>query len=120
MDWGVKACISSSIAALVAIAVSLAVDYLGGRAAGVIGTVPHVAVVGSLSFFVVLEQREFEVALLSMLRSMHGFIGPADIFRNPESIFRFFEPTTGGTSSNKDMIDITLSNKVLRWGGKME
>lgn len=45
---------------------------------------------------------------------MRGFIGPKDIFRNPEAIFRFFEPTTGATAS-KDLVDITLGNKV-RWG----
>merc|ERR1712091_834730 len=45
---------------------------------------------------------------------MRGFLGPKDIFRNPESIFRFFEPTTGA-DKNKDLIDITLGNKV-RWG----
>merc|ERR1719230_295617 len=45
---------------------------------------------------------------------MRGFIGPRDVFRNPEAIFRFFEPTTGATAS-KDVVDITLSNKV-RWG----
>merc|ERR1719161_2996931 len=33
---------------------------------------------------------------------------------NPEAIFRFFEPTTGATAS-KDLVDITLGNKV-RWG----
>ena len=43
---------------------------------------------------------------------MAGFVGPKDIFRNPESIFRFFEPTTG-TDANMDNIDITLSNKVM-------
>lgn len=37
-----------------------------------------------------------EVAVLSMKRSMRGFLGPRDIFRNPEAIFRFFEPTTEG------------------------
>ncbi len=37
-----------------------------------------------------------EVAVLSVLRSMRGFIGPRDIFRNPEAVFRFFEPTTSG------------------------
>ncbi|TVQ32338.1 MAG: hypothetical protein EA376_06115 [Phycisphaeraceae bacterium] len=37
-----------------------------------------------------------EVAVLSMQRAMRGFIGPKDIFRNPEAIFRFFEPTTEG------------------------
>lgn len=28
-----------------------------------------------------------------MQRAMNGFIGPKDIFRNPEAIFRLFEPT---------------------------
>ena len=36
-----------------------------------------------------------EVAILSMRRSMRGFVGPADIFRNPEAIWRQFEPTDG-------------------------
>jgi len=35
-----------------------------------------------------------EVALMSVHRSMRGFVGPADIFRNPEAIFRKFQPTT--------------------------
>lgn len=55
-----------------------------------------------------------EAAVLSMRRAMRGFIGPKDIFRNPEAIFRFFEPTTGATAS-KDLVDIALGNKV-RWG----
>jgi len=55
-----------------------------------------------------------EAAVLSMRRAMRGFVGPKDIFRNPEAIFRFFEPTTGATAS-QDSIDITLGNKV-RWG----
>lgn len=55
-----------------------------------------------------------EAAVLSMRRAMDGFIGPKDIFRNPEAIFRFFEPTTG-VEANKDLIDISLSNKK-RWG----
>merc|ERR1711865_1292338 len=55
-----------------------------------------------------------EAAVLSMRRAMNGFVGPKDIFRNPESIFRFFEPTTGTTSS-QDNVDISLKNKV-RWG----
>lgn len=37
-----------------------------------------------------------EAAILAMQRSMRGFIGPKDIFRNPEAIWRFFEPTTTG------------------------
>lgn len=36
-----------------------------------------------------------EAAILSMRRSMMGFVGPKDIFRNPEAIFRLFEPTNG-------------------------
>merc|ERR1719436_2093704 len=55
-----------------------------------------------------------EAAVLSMRRAMRGFVGPKDVFRNPESIFRFFEPTTG-VPKNEDLIDITLGNKV-RWG----
>jgi 2-methylcitrate dehydratase len=32
-----------------------------------------------------------EAAVLAAARSMRGFVGPADIFRNPEAIFRFFK-----------------------------
>jgi 2-methylcitrate dehydratase len=32
-----------------------------------------------------------EAAILSVKRSMAGFLGPRDIFRNPEAIFRIFE-----------------------------
>jgi len=32
-----------------------------------------------------------EAAVLSVLRSMAGFIGPKDVFRNPEAVFRIFE-----------------------------
>merc|ERR1712151_1284057 len=58
-----------------------------------------------------------EAAVLSMRRAMRGFVGPKDIFRNPEAIFRFFEPTTGVPEDPKpaDHIDITLGNKK-RWG----
>merc|ERR1712060_679787 len=55
-----------------------------------------------------------EAAVLSMRRAMRGFVGPRDIFRNPEAIFRFFEPTTGAAAS-KETVDIALGNKV-RWG----
>merc|ERR1719218_532756 len=44
-----------------------------------------------------------EAAILSMRRAMKGFLGPRDIFRNPEAIFRFMEPTTG-VKANKDLI----------------
>ena len=36
-----------------------------------------------------------EVAVVSMKRAMRGFMGPRDIFRNPESMFRQFEQTGG-------------------------
>jgi len=41
-----------------------------------------------------------EAALVAMQRAMNGFIGPADIFRNPESIFRLNEPTNGDSPFN--------------------
>merc|ERR1712178_657767 len=34
-----------------------------------------------------------EAAIMSMKRSMMGFVGPKDIFRNPEAVFRLNEPT---------------------------
>jgi len=34
-----------------------------------------------------------EAAMLSVLRSMAGFVGPKDILRNPQSVFRLNEPT---------------------------
>jgi 2-methylcitrate dehydratase len=33
-----------------------------------------------------------EAAVTSVRRAMHGFVGPADIFRNPQAIFCLFEP----------------------------
>lgn len=36
-----------------------------------------------------------EVAVLSMKRAIAGFLGPRDIFRNPEAVFRQFSPTSG-------------------------
>lgn len=46
-----------------------------------------------------------EAAVLAMKRSMAGFIGPKDIFRNPEAIWRFFEPTTEGSARWKESGD---------------
>ena len=47
-----------------------------------------------------------EVAVLSIQRAMRGFIGPADIFRNPEAIFCLFEkPVQAGESP----FDLALS-----------
>jgi 2-methylcitrate dehydratase len=40
-----------------------------------------------------------EAAVLSMRRAMRGFVGPADIFRNPQGVFCLFEPPhEAGTS----------------------
>ena len=38
-----------------------------------------------------------EAAVLCAKRALNGFIGPKDIFRNPESMFRQFEPTDGSS-----------------------
>ncbi len=43
---------------------------------------------------------------MSVHRAMRGFIGPKDIFRNPEAIFRRFEPTKGDESP----FDLVLSH----------
>jgi len=57
-----------------------------------------------------------EAAVLCMMRSMRapGFIGPKDIFRNPEAIFRYFEPTTHGKERWKETgdspFDLVLSH----------
>jgi len=55
-----------------------------------------------------------EAAVLCMKRAMAGFIGPKDIFRNPEAIFRFFEPTTEGAARWKEAgdspFDLVLSH----------
>jgi 2-methylcitrate dehydratase len=46
-----------------------------------------------------------EAAILCMKRAMRGFVGPKDIFRNPEAVFRFFEPTTDGAERWKEQGD---------------
>ncbi len=44
-----------------------------------------------------------EVAVLSMRRAMRGFVGPADIFRNPEAIFCLFEKPAAPNASPFDL-----------------
>ncbi len=44
-----------------------------------------------------------EVAVLSMRRAMRGFVGPADIFRNPQAIFCLFEKPTQKHASPFDL-----------------
>jgi len=46
-----------------------------------------------------------EAAIMSIKRAMRGFIGPKDIFRNPESMFRQFVKTTGDSP-----FDLVLSH----------
>jgi len=46
--------------------------------------------------------------MLSVHRAMTGFIGPKDIFRNPEAVFRQFEPTS---SHDESPFNIVLGNK---------
>jgi 2-methylcitrate dehydratase len=55
-----------------------------------------------------------EAALQCVHRSMAGFRGPRDIFRNPEALFRFFEPTTDGEArwqeTGDSPFDLVLSH----------
>lgn len=44
-----------------------------------------------------------EVAVQSVRRAMKGFLGPADIFRNPQAIFCLFEPPGQADSSPFDL-----------------
>ncbi len=45
-----------------------------------------------------------EAAVMAMRRAMLGFVGPADIFRNPQAIFCLFEPPGQKDSSPFDLI----------------
>jgi len=47
-----------------------------------------------------------EMAVVSVQRARRGFIGPADIFRNPQAIFCLFEPPA---RENESPFDVTLS-----------
>ena len=49
-----------------------------------------------------------EVAIMSVHRAMRGFVGPKDIFRNPEAIFCNFQPTN---SYDLSPFDLVLTNK---------
>jgi 2-methylcitrate dehydratase len=44
-----------------------------------------------------------EVAVLSMRRAMRGFVGPGDIFRNPQAAFCLFEPPAEKGTSPFDL-----------------
>jgi 2-methylcitrate dehydratase len=44
-----------------------------------------------------------EAAVLAMRRAMRGFVGPADIFRNPQAVFCLFEPPAEPLTSPFDL-----------------
>ena len=65
-----------------------------------------------------------EAAILAVKRSMSGFMGPRDIFRNPEAIFRIFEgpgqmfQKVGATSANTAKADASpFDLHLARTGG---
>lgn len=64
-----------------------------------------------------------EAAVLSVHRSMRGFMGPRDIFRNPEAIFRLFEgpgqmlQRVGDSSANTEQADASPFELVLSTEG---
>lgn len=60
-----------------------------------------------------------EAAILCIKRSMNGFVGPKDIFRNPEAIFRLNRPTQGDSpfdmvlSTSGDDFAVMVSTSFL-------
>ena len=64
-----------------------------------------------------------EAAILSVKRSMAGFLGPRDIFRNPEAVFRIFEgpgqmfQKVGATKANTEKKDASPFELVLARAG---
>ncbi len=64
-----------------------------------------------------------EAAILSVKRAMAGFLGPRDIFRNPEAIFRIFEgpgqmfQKVGSHSANTEKKDASPFDLVLGKSG---
>jgi 2-methylcitrate dehydratase len=65
-----------------------------------------------------------EAAVLAMKRSMAGFMGPRDIFRNPEAIFRMFEgpgqmfQKIGASRANTEKKDASPFELVLGRAGR--
>jgi 2-methylcitrate dehydratase len=51
-----------------------------------------------------------ELAVLSAQRAMRGFVGPADIFRNPEAIFCLFEPPDSPGTSPFEIVVTTAGD----------
>jgi len=61
-----------------------------------------------------------EAAILCIKRAMNGFLGPRDIFRNPEAIFRLNQPTEGDSPFNLVLgitgNDFTIMDMHLKLG----
>ena len=57
-----------------------------------------------------------EVAVLSMRRAMRGFVGPADIFRNPQAIFCLFEKPKVRDTSPFDLALATAGDEFAVMG----
>ncbi len=57
-----------------------------------------------------------EVAVLSAQRAMRGFVGPADIFRNPEAVFCLFQPPAKAGTSPFDLNLATGGNDFTIMG----
>ncbi len=57
-----------------------------------------------------------EVAVLSMRRAMRGFVGPADIFRNPQAVFCLFEPPAKKYTSPFDLTLATAGDDFAVMG----
>jgi 2-methylcitrate dehydratase len=52
-----------------------------------------------------------EAAILSIKRSMAGFLGPRDIFRNPEAIFCLFTGKDPAQASRRDIAEVRLGKR---------
>lgn len=57
-----------------------------------------------------------EVAVLAVRRATRGFVGPADIFRNPEAIFCLFEPPAEKDESPFDLALATAGDDFAVMG----
>ncbi|MEX2315509.1 MAG: MmgE/PrpD family protein [Pirellulales bacterium] len=57
-----------------------------------------------------------EVAVLSMRRAMRGFVGPADVFRNPQAVFCLFEPPPRPDESPFDLALATAGDDFAVMG----
>ncbi len=57
-----------------------------------------------------------EVAVSAMRRAMRGFVGPADIFRNPQAVFCLFEPPAEAGASPFDLTLATAGDDFAVMG----